>query len=516
MENHGSWTGNPTSFRYQWQRCASDGTQCTAITGAVAQTYTLTSDDVGHAIVVRERATNQTGTSAPASSAPTAVVSPAPGLSISPNTPPTISGTPEAGQTLTENHASWTTAPTRISYQWQRCGGSTNACAAIAGANGQTYTLTATDAGHTIVVQEQATGTAGQLATATSSPTSSIVIGTATGLLATPTTPVVNQPVTLIAVVSSTVNGGSPSGTITFRNAGKPLDGCVNEPTTPMGQTATAACDASFAASTLTLTAAFTPSAGSFLTQSQSPTSRIAVGRDSASTVVDVSKTTLVGQTTTFTATVAPPPSRPGPVEPTGAVEFVDAGQPIAACMHQTLVRGGATCTVGYRQPGTHTIQAVYGGDANFTGSSSPSQSMAVKRPPPKVRGMITATMQWTFHYTRRGTSINALVVNGALHSTVSVECHGQGCPFTKRSTAVKSTRPCHRGTRHTCPTHGTLELTPIFRNRRLSVGTWFAVKITRSGWIGKYYRFSIQRSKTPRVWLTCLAPSATRPGVGC
>jgi Bacterial Ig-like domain (group 3) len=517
--NHGSWTGDPTSFTDRWLRCDADGTHCTQITDAAGPvagpTYTLTAADVGHTIVVREVARNADGPSASSDSPPTAVVT-APVVGLSAASPPTISGTPEAGQTLTEDHAGWTTPPTSFSYQWSRCDSSGAACAPV-GTDSQTYTLTAADAGHTIVVQEQATGALpGQTGSATSAPTPTIVIRTTTGLVATSTTPVVNQRISLIAVITSTVSGASPAGTVTFSNAGRPLAGCANEPVSSMGQTATAACDVSFAASAPALTAAFTPSAGSFMTSSQSPTSTIAVGRDATSTAIDVSKTTLVGQSTTYTATVAPPASRPGPVMPGGGVEFYDSGQPIAACMNQPLVRGGATCTVTYRQPGTHTIKAVYRGDANFSGSSSATQSTQVQRPAPKVRGTITSTMQWTFRFTRSTTTVSALVVNGALHTTVSVQCHGSGCPFTKQSTAVTSTRPCHQGTRRTCPTHGTLDLTPKFRNRRLSAGARFTVTIARPSWIGKSYTFTVQRGKAPRVRIACLAPGATRPGVGC
>ena len=489
-EHHGSWSGNPTTFSYRWMRCDSAGSHCAAIADAVAQTYQLTAADVGHRIVVRERATNGAGTSAPASSSPTEVVT-AVVVGLSNTSPPTISGPPEAGQTLTEHPATWTTTPTALSYQWNRCDSSGNGCVAIADANGQTYTLTAADAGHAIVVQEQAAGTGGRGGTATSAPTASIVIPTTTGLLATPTAPVVNQRITLIAVVTSAISDASPSGTITFTNAGTPLDGCMDEPLRGLGQTATATCDVSFAVSTPQLGAAFVPSGGSHLTPSQSATSRIIVGRDSTSTRLDVSRTTQVGQTTTYTATVIPPASRPGPVEPTGAVQFFDGGHPITACVNQSLMRGGATCTVSYRQPGAHGITAVYGGDVNFTGSSAPSQPMQVVKPSSRPRGTITATMQWTFRYTRSYTSVNALVVNGALNTTVSVACHGRGCPFKAQSTAVKSRRPCHQGTARTCPTHGTLDLTSRFRGRRLSVGAWITVKIVRPSWIGKYYVFT-------------------------
>ncbi len=76
-ETHGSWTNSPTTFTYQWQRCDTSGTNCSAIPGATANSYTLAAADVGHTIRVRETASNGRPSTAPAASAPTAVVQPA-------------------------------------------------------------------------------------------------------------------------------------------------------------------------------------------------------------------------------------------------------------------------------------------------------------------------------------------------------------------------------------------------------------------------------------------------------
>jgi hypothetical protein len=70
--------------------------------------------------------------------------------------PPTTSGSTTQGQTLSEGHGSWTNSPTSFSYQWEDCDAGGNSCSGIAGATGQTYTLTAADVGHTIRVQETA------------------------------------------------------------------------------------------------------------------------------------------------------------------------------------------------------------------------------------------------------------------------------------------------------------------------------------------------------------------------
>jgi hypothetical protein len=73
-ESHGTWSGYPTGYRYQWQDCDSTGNGCAVIAGATSQAYDLTSADIGHRIRVAEYAVNAGGTSPPATSAATAIV----------------------------------------------------------------------------------------------------------------------------------------------------------------------------------------------------------------------------------------------------------------------------------------------------------------------------------------------------------------------------------------------------------------------------------------------------------
>lgn len=95
---------------------------------------------------------------------PTNVVARMPAAPLPTNiSPPTISGSTEEGQTLTENHGTWTNSPSSYIYQWEDCSSSPygEMCHAIPGAASQSYTLGASDIGFAIRVQETATTTGG-------------------------------------------------------------------------------------------------------------------------------------------------------------------------------------------------------------------------------------------------------------------------------------------------------------------------------------------------------------------
>ena len=67
---NGSWNYMPTSYAYQWQVCgSSDAASCVDVAGAVGQSYTVATTDVGKYIRAGVRASNLNGASQPAYSA---------------------------------------------------------------------------------------------------------------------------------------------------------------------------------------------------------------------------------------------------------------------------------------------------------------------------------------------------------------------------------------------------------------------------------------------------------------
>jgi hypothetical protein len=62
--NEGTWSGNPTSFGFQWQRCDVDSLTCANVVGATGRTYGVRLADLGFRlrVEVTARADNRSGT----------------------------------------------------------------------------------------------------------------------------------------------------------------------------------------------------------------------------------------------------------------------------------------------------------------------------------------------------------------------------------------------------------------------------------------------------------------------
>jgi len=78
----GGWTGNPSSYLYQWDDCNAAGSGCTPIPAATSSSYVLTGSDVGYTVRSAITAINGAGVGS-ASSAATSVVSVAGGCGCS-------------------------------------------------------------------------------------------------------------------------------------------------------------------------------------------------------------------------------------------------------------------------------------------------------------------------------------------------------------------------------------------------------------------------------------------------
>lgn len=161
---NGGWSNDPTQFAYQWQRCNTEGSGCSNISGATEKTYKLGSDDVNHTIVLLVTASNSDG-KATANSHPSPIVS----SSDAPrNTQrPAISGTAQVGESLTVSDGTWTGGVRTITDQWQRCDSDGNNCSDVSGATAKTYGVRSQDNGKTLRVEVTAQNGAGKTSVVT-------------------------------------------------------------------------------------------------------------------------------------------------------------------------------------------------------------------------------------------------------------------------------------------------------------------------------------------------------------
>jgi fibronectin type 3 domain-containing protein len=119
LGSSGNWTGPSPTSSYQWVRCSSTGTDCTAIASATAQSYLETAADVGLTLRLVVTASNKNG-SAVSTSNPTLVVmsatSPPPPTTTTSTstttTTPTITTTPTTSTTSTSTSTTTTTTTT--------------------------------------------------------------------------------------------------------------------------------------------------------------------------------------------------------------------------------------------------------------------------------------------------------------------------------------------------------------------------------------------------------------------
>jgi len=177
----------------------------------------------------------------------------------------------------------------------------------------------------------------------------------------TPAT-VYGQSATFTATVTAQAPGsGVPTGTVTFLDNG-----------TPMGSGTLVAGTATFTTTTLavgphSITATYGGDTN-FLTSTTSVPATQTVAPDLTNTTVSgTPNPSLFGAPVLFTATVTAGP--PGSGTPTGLVTFFADASPIGTGVLNPS--GQATLSYAGLGVGGHAITATYGGDSNFTGSSS-------------------------------------------------------------------------------------------------------------------------------------------------
>jgi hypothetical protein len=174
-------------------------------------------------------------------------------------------------------------------------------------------------------------------------------ISTTTSLGSSPNPSTIDQSVTFTAKVS----GAGTTGTVTFRDGGKPL-----------GSSELVAGSASFSIASLAvgihqITATYGGD-GNFAASTSAGLLQTVQGATTTSVSVTPNPS-LFGQSVTFTAVVSASGA-------TGTVTFKDGGTTVGSA---GLVAGSASVSIASLAIGSHEITATYGGDGNFDASTS-------------------------------------------------------------------------------------------------------------------------------------------------
>jgi hypothetical protein len=222
-------SGNPT-YAYQWLRCP--GQSCTAIPGATDATYSPTAADLGDTLAFSETGTNAGGSSSPAQSAKTAVVT-AP-------TETTLQITPAgvvAGQTATliaTVTSATGQAPPMGTITFEQAATAIPGCASIAtkpsGASA-TVTCQTVFAGSAATLSAVFTPNPAAQVTGSDSTALGFVLGRAAtaATMPLPTQVTLGKKITFKAQIApqAGTQGVSPTGTVVFLDGTKPITGCA-------------------------------------------------------------------------------------------------------------------------------------------------------------------------------------------------------------------------------------------------------------------------------------------------
>jgi hypothetical protein len=181
------------------------------------------------------------------------------------------------------------------------------------------------------------------------------------------------QPVTFTVTVTPGEGSDLPTGTLTFQEGGATLG--TSTPLIDVGGVATATFTTTatqLGGGSHAITASY-PGADAFVASASADF--IHTVNPAATAVVITAATpspSIVGQTVTFTVTVAP---GVGGVLPTGTLTFMDGAVALGASTALLDVGGLATATftttAGQLGVGARAITAVYAGDANFAAATS-------------------------------------------------------------------------------------------------------------------------------------------------
>jgi hypothetical protein len=217
---------------------------------------------------------------------------------------------------------------------------------------------------------------------------------------------------------------------------------------------------------------------------------------------------------------------------PVSAGFRIDSTRPIVRCAGAPAFllgsNGGAvraTVTDGVSGAAARTVAAAVRASSigsksvTLTGADNAGNAANVKCPY-TVRAHAlspTPSMTWAFALVSHGTATTVSsmnIVSVPTKATLKLACAGHGCPSKSKSAAAVRPpqckgRKCHARSRN-------VDLTRLFRGRRLGVGSRITVTVTQRNTNGKAFVFAFRQAKLPKVQVGCLAPGSSKLNRGC
>ena len=198
--------------------------------------------------------------------------------------------------------------------------------------------------------------------------------------------------------------------------------------------------------------------------------------------------TTQGGSIVAVTAAKKRPKPKGGPKKKTKKVVVGSGKYSVATGKHSTIklklnAAGLKALAARYKLPVTVTL----------TGAGTTRKTVTLSY----ARLHLNPAYQWAFSKTFAYAT--ELKLSGLRRkSRVTVVCHGGGCPFGHKSFAA--------------PKHGSLDLAPALKQRRLSVGSTVDLQITAANTVGEVVRFTVLAGKLPKESFLCMPPGARTP----
>ncbi|HEV7460093.1 MAG TPA: hypothetical protein VGN78_06130, partial [Solirubrobacteraceae bacterium] len=162
----------------------------------------------------------------------------------------------------------------------------------------------------------------------------------------------------------------------------------------------------------------------------------------------------------------------------------------------------GSVAQTSFATPGSHTV-SLRVTDAGGAGAVSSQRITVSARPLPALQLLSPfPVVRIAGRATGLGVNLRLVSAEAPAGSRVTLTCRGRTCPRRSETRVAPGSASVGRLRVVTFPRFA----------RSLRSGVVLEIRVTKSGRIGKYTRFVIQRNRAPRRSDSCLLPGGSAP----